>query len=291
MDKQALYLQRIREIAPALEIHTVSAKAGGGQFNAIVIVNDEMIFRFPKSQYAVSTMRKEVALLRELQHKTTLPVPDPIYVSVDSQSVEQNCMGYHMLPGTPLYRAVLEAIEDETVLDRLAWQIATFMRELHSLSTEALGIDVPLSDGRDAWQDMYQQFRERLFPYMRTDARAWVTDNFTAFLAEPCHFTYTPVLRHGDFGGSNILYDAETQQISGVIDFSFAAMGDPALDAAAISTLGDAFLQRISATYPEIEAMHERVQFYKSTYVLQQALYGLRDGDREAFEDGIAAYI
>ncbi|MDQ2887094.1 MAG: aminoglycoside phosphotransferase family protein [Chloroflexota bacterium] len=73
----------------------------------------------------------------------------------------------------------------------------------------------------------------------------------SAFLAEPRNFAYTPVLRHGDFGGSNILYDAEMQQISGVIDFSFATMGDPALDAAAISTLGDAFLQRISTTYPK----------------------------------------
>ena len=37
--------------------------------------------------------------------------------------------------------------------------------------------------------------------------------------------------------------------------------------------------------------MRERVQFYKSTYALQQALYALRDGDKESFDDGIAEYI
>jgi hypothetical protein len=45
MDKQARYLQRIREIVPALDVQTVHAKAGGGQFNDIVIVNDEMILQ------------------------------------------------------------------------------------------------------------------------------------------------------------------------------------------------------------------------------------------------------
>jgi len=35
----------------------------------------------------------------------------------------------------------------------------------------------------------------------------------------------------------------------------------------------------------------ERAQFYKSTFALQEALYGLRDNDQESFKSGIAQYI
>jgi len=38
------------------------------------------------------------------------------------------------------------------------------------------------------------------------------------------------VLRYGDFGTGNILYDPQTLTISGIIDFGFAGLGDGALD-------------------------------------------------------------
>jgi aminoglycoside 2''-phosphotransferase len=196
-------------------------------------------------------------------------------------------MGYRMIPGEPLLRTVMHTIQDDTALDRMAVQLATFMQELHSLSPEKIGLSLPLSDTRDEWQNMYQQFRDKLFPFMRVDARKEVAHNFETFLHNPKHFNYTPVLRHGDFGGSNILYDHQRLLITGVIDFSFAGLGDPALDVAAISTSGDDFFQRIRKAYPEIESMLERAAFYKSTYALQEALYGLRDDDKESFESGI----
>lgn len=36
--------------------------------------------------------------------------------------------------------------------------------------------------------------------------------------------------------------------------------------------------------------MLERAAFYRGTFALQEAYYGLRDGNQEAFEDGIAQY-
>lgn len=43
--------------------------------------------------------------------------------------------------------------------------------------------------------------------------------------------------------------------------------------------------------YPEAQAMLERTNFYRSTFALLQALYGLRNGDLMSFEDGISEYI
>ncbi len=199
-------------------------------------------------------------------------------------------MGYWMLPGTPFWPEILDSIDDEDTLNRLAQQLATFLRALHSVPVEALGLDVPVSDGWDYWAQMYTAFRDQLFRYMRADAREWVTSNFETFLNKPRHFSYTPVLRHGDFGGSNILYDPANHRISGVIDFDSVGMGDPAVDVGPVLSMGESFLRRMYVTYPEMDAMVERAEFYKSTYALQQALYALRDNDQASFEDGIAQY-
>ncbi len=291
MDKQDVYLQHIRNVAPTLELHTVRLHTSDGQFNDILIVNDELIFRFPRSFHAAKALIHEVAILSKIQNTTTLPIPHPIYVRTNSEVAHENFMGYRMIPGEPLFNRVLDAIEDNSVLERLAVQIATFLQELHRIPTKDRGLDLPLSDTHDGWLHMYQQFRAKLFPYMRPDACEEVTHNFDLFLNDSRHFAYTPVFRHGDFGGSNILYDAKTQRITGVIDFSFAGLGDPALDLAAISTCGDPFFQQVRNAYPASNILVERAQFYKSTYALQQALYALRDNDRESFEDGIAQYI
>jgi aminoglycoside phosphotransferase (APT) family kinase protein len=40
----------------------------------------------------------------------------------------------------------------------------------------------------------------------------------------------TRVLLHGDFGGHNVLWDAEQRALEGVVDFEEAAAGDPNYD-------------------------------------------------------------
>lgn len=291
MDKQELYLKHIHEAVPSLEVHIAHLHTRDGQFNDIMIVNDELIFRFPRTTHEAKILIHEVTVLGKIQNATTLPVPNPIYVQTGREVANENFMGYRMIPGEPLLRTVMHTIQDDAALDRMAAQLVKFMQELHSISSEKIGLPLPLSDTRDEWQTMYQQFRDKLFPFIRPDVREEVAHNFETFLDNPRHFSYTPVLRHGDFGGSNILYDPKAQEITGVIDFSFAGLGDPALDVAAISTSGDAFFQRIRKAYPGIDDQLERATFYKSTYALQEALYGLRDDDKESFESGIAEYV
>lgn len=291
MNKQELYLAQIHDVAPELEVRGTRLHTRDGQFNDILIVNDELIFRFPRTIHEAKVLMHEVTVLNKIQHATTLPVPNPIYIRVGREVVNENFMGYCMIPGESLLRTIMHTIQDDAALDRMAAQLAMFMQELHSLSPEKIGLSLPLSDTRDEWQNMYQQLCDKLFPFMRPEAREEVAHNFETFLNDLKHFVYTPVLRHGDFGGSNILYDPQTLVITGVLDFSFAGLGDPALDVAAISTSGDDFFQRIRKAYPGIESMLERAVFYKSTYALQEALYGLRDDDKESFESGIAAYI
>jgi aminoglycoside 2''-phosphotransferase len=54
--------------------------------------------------------------------------------------------------------------------------------------------------------------------------------------------------------------------------------------------MGESVFQSALAAYPEAVAYQERAAFYRSTFALQQAWYGLRDGSQEDFEYGIARY-
>ena len=49
-------------------------------------------------------------------------------------------------------------------------------------------------------------------------------------------------------------------------------------------------LGRLARSYPFVERMAERLAFYAGTFALQEALFGIENGDRQAFENGIAAY-
>ena len=176
---------------------------------------------------------------------------------------------------------------------RDGWQRSwrAFYGELHRIPVERLGTGLPIQDGPEEWASLYAEIRQHLFPWMRLDAREWVTNHFETYLNTTTLHIYEPALRHGDFGTCNILYDRATQAIGGVIDFGFAGIGDPALDIAAISRYGETFMGRFSDTYPEIELMLERARFYTGTYALQEALHGFKKGDQDAFESGMALYI
>ncbi len=289
MDKWAIYLERVRHAYPELPLETAAVSTAGGQFNDILIINGDLIFRFPRTPDAAKTMATETAILRGLQGHLPLPVPDPAYIGMDPHTGEQVFMGYRRIQGEPLWRETLESIGDEEVLGRIAVQLATFLRELHAFPVIEIDAHLPTADGADYWTGMHTAFREELFGYMRPDARRGVEREFEAFLGDPSHFGWSPVLRHGDFGNENILYDPRAQMITGVIDFGSAALGDPAADLASVPALGDRFY----LAYPDLAtaSVRERAGFYRSTFALQQALWALRVGDEEDFRDGIATYI
>lgn len=262
-----------------------------GQYNDVLLVDGRLIFRFPRYKQGIEQMRREVAFLRGIRGQTTLPVPDPIYADLERDRLGELFMGYPLLPGEPLWRPAVFAQTDGEVLDRWARQLAGFLRELHAIAPGDTGGGWPAADERVEWAEMYNEFRAHLFSKMRPDARQEVTDHFEAYLDDAALHGFQPTPRHGDFGSGNILYDAQTMNITGIIDFGFAAVGDPAIDIAAVSTLGDALFGRFAATYPAVDSMLPRARFYRGTYALQEALHGFKSGDREAYEAGMAGYI
>ena len=131
-----------------------------------------------------------------------------------------------------------------------------------------------------------------LFETMRPDARAWAADHFEKFLHDERNFMYQPVLKHGDFGPSNILFDPASGCVRGILDFGSAGLGDPAYDfAGLLSSYGEGFVRRCARVYPELGGFLPRVRFYQGTFALYEALFGVEHGDEAAYRAGMARYV
>ena len=163
-------------------------------------------------------------------------------------------MGYARLPGEPLMRERFDRLkDDEAVLAGVAEDLALFLRALHAIAPAEHGL-APAGEGALAeWTRMGEEFREKLFPYMRSDARETVARNFEWALNDADMWHYDECLIHGDFGTGNILFG--DGRVSGVIDFGFCGPGDPAQDLGALlASYGEAFVERVCRHYPALRA-------------------------------------
>ncbi len=289
-DASSKLLAQVDEAWPGLIPAGAAVRSTRGQFNDVLIVDDVLVFRHPRTAAAAKTLQTEVDLLRTLQGRLSLPVPNPVFVQCGAGSSERGIAGYRLLPGEPLTR---ETVASRTPVEiaHVAGQIAGFLRDLHAIPANDLPA-IPTADSPADWANLFASFRAELFTFMRPDARATVAASFAEFLGTAGNAGFSPVLRHGDLGGENIRYDPATNRVTGIIDFGSAAMGDPAVDLAALSWYGDAFVAALSNGYPAFAdpGVRSRAAFYRSTHALQQALWAIRAGDADEFEDGIAAY-
>jgi aminoglycoside 2''-phosphotransferase len=283
------HLQLIRWAHPDLEIASVLLQRG--QFNDVLVINGQYVFRFPRSVEAARAIAREIVILNAIQNRVSLPVPDPKLSYIDPETHVPLFTGYELIPGSPFRGGLLSNIQRNRQLNRLAHQLASFLKELHAIPISELDCDFPVGELYGGWADFYRRVRQQLFPHMRREARRDAATHFERYLNHPERYVFEPRLRHGDFGSGNILIHADHEDIAGVLDFGSAGPGDPAQDIGALLVnYGQPFVVRMARFYPEIRPMLQRAVFYMGTYALQEALDGLRDGDQEAFEAGIARY-
>ena len=285
-------VERIRSVYQDFDIREATINMQG-QNSIVLIVNGEWIFRFPKYTHVLEQMKTETKILTAIQGKLPLKTPEPEFNHLENAAVEAAFMGYRRISGEPLWREIFTAIQDVVVIDRLAFQLGEFLGALHGMK-DKFPASIALDRGETAasTKDLYRQIRQNLFPMMRPDAQTWTANHFETFLDKEQNFLFEPVFRHGDFGTSNLLYDTQSHNLNGVIDFSYAALGDPAFDfAGLLSSYGEDFLLKCTKAYPALSEMMERVHFYRGTFALEEALFGFENGDETALKAGMETFV
>ena len=288
-DRKTDYLETIHTTFPGIDIHSARPLSHDGEFNDILIINDELVFRFPRFAENLPGFLREIQLLAKLQAHLPLPIPDPIYTSATTTGLGKVCMGYRLIPGQPLYPEMMNNFKNEVILLGLARQLADFLSVLHHLTPATLGLDVPSQNMPDWVRTFYGEVREHLFPFIRHAACQALSEHFEDYFHTPALQHYQPAILHGDFGGSNILID--NNRISAILDFSSAGYGDPALDIASVSTYGEHFFSQFCRFYEPTEAQLDRAKFYRGIFALEEALYGWKNEDLEAYKRGMEQYI
>src|SRR5687768_14318051 len=110
MSSTDAYLQQIQMAYPELSLDPTKISVSGGQFSDVLILDQTLIFRFPKSPHAATELHRDIAILNALQGKLPLPIPDVLYVA--EQALGQLAfMGYPMILGQPLLRELFAALQ------------------------------------------------------------------------------------------------------------------------------------------------------------------------------------
>jgi len=264
-----------------------------GQNNDVLIVNKSLVFRFPKYKNGIIQLRRETEILKYIKGIVSTPIPNPIYQSFEEVEPGKVFTGYKLIDGVPLWKESLTDVKSVEWVKRLAKQLVSFLVELHSISGEKASRDLKLKvrNPSEEMYNLYDKIQNTLFPFIRKDAQKEISQSFEMFLKGKAISNLDITLIHGDFGASNILWNPETSMISGIIDFGGSGLGDPAYDFAGIlSSYGEEFFEMCINLYPNGNEISERVKFYKSTFALQEALHGIENDDRQAFESGIKVY-
>ena len=97
------------------------------------------------------------------------------------------------------------------------------------------------------------------------------------------------VFSHNDLGIEHVLVDPENGEIGGVIDWSDAAITDPAYDLGLVlRDLGPVALDAALASYTRVGVgLPERAAFYARCSVLEDLRYGVEEGRQTYAEESL----
>jgi len=271
---EAQLRQRIQMMMPDLEITHIEHNREG-LINDIVIVNHELVFRFAKNDGYAQILNLELDILDVVRPRIDLPVPSPIYRGPGS-------VVYPLLKGKALLREDLLGM-DAASAEKIAAQLGRFLYQLHSTPLDGRDWELPKSFAPVTWKkwvDIRTRVEEKVYPLLLRNQITWAENLFDQMLADPHSFDYPPALIHADLASYHILYDSAQHEISGVLDFGVAGIGDPALDIGAlISNYGEGFASRLGKTYPGLGSLLPRARFYAQAIELQWVLLGIETGD------------
>jgi aminoglycoside phosphotransferase (APT) family kinase protein len=213
-------------------------------------VNAAWVFRFPKRADVEQQLLVEMSVLPALARLSPIPIPAFRFHGQPSNEFPRHFGGYAKLPGVP---AIM--LDRATVRSRdLAPMLGRFLSWLHGYPTrdaERLGVNVA------AVESIIEEVRTEAlddFELVGTVATRAPLERWHAYLKagpEPASRTSSAaVLLHNDFSAEHVLCDPERQTITGIIDWSDMAVGDPSLDLAGIFHWGgDALIEAVLSYY------------------------------------------
>ena len=252
----------------------------------IIILDNKIVFRFPKSNEYLKFLPHEINLLNYLNKRITLQIPDYTFVSPD-----KSFAGYKFITGTPLLVKDFQRLS-VAIKKRLAQQLGKFLSQLHSTPiTVAKKFSVKPTDYNTLTQTkkFENQVIKLILSRLNKKERT-ATKKFLIELKETVGSIKHSKLIHDDLLDCHILINKKHTQLSGVIDFSDRAIGDPALDFSALWDYGEKFIQDVAIHYgPNSNFLLRKALVYNKRRALYVMVHAL-DDKKYSWKDGYTRF-
>lgn len=253
---------------------------GRGMDNAVFRAG-EIVFRFPVRRVADEIMATEIAVVPALAPHLPLPVAHAILRGKPAAEYPFHFAGFRYLEGTPFPDAGLSHDEQAA----LAQPLAAFLKSLHGLNAERLGVAASLPHDTIARLDhgrRYPLTESRLLAL-----RGLVNDEDARAVLEfmrdaaPRDREGERCIVHGDLYAQHLLVDSG-HRLAGVIDWGDVHFGNPALDlAAAFYILPADTLAEFFTLYGDADERTIALAAYRAAY--HGALVATADWAEPAF--------
>lgn len=267
-------LTALRERLPGLVGERVVA-IGDGWDSEVHVVDGTWVVRVPRRPQVAAAVRAEIAFLRRVG--PTLPVAVPRVEAVGPP--EEGWFAYRLIEGTPIAPGAP------------AGDVAAFLSALHRFPVgRAVELGLPHPDWEESVGRRLDEFSTRVAPLLAPDERAQARRRFAEFRENPSNFRFRPAVIHADLGPEHLLCGADGRLV-GVIDWTDAHVGDPALDFAWLLTgLGEKFgTDLLSAYEGEVGGtFFDRAAFFHLLGPWHEVLYGVDYGLPHYVESGLA---
>jgi aminoglycoside 2''-phosphotransferase len=297
--KEAILLNIIRETYPKLNFENY--RVYGWSWNSYVIELDgSLIFKIPKTEKSETALEREI-LITDLLSKH-LSVEVPRYKYREKYNDTMLVAGYTKIEGEPLtnqqYAGKNIGIGLRTIRAKshIYSQLSEILAELHSLPIKKFKVKGLPDEQGERWKDrfemLYYKIHDSAYPLLKKRMRNKIEKAFKTFINEESNFEFTGRFIHGDFGGWNILYDPRSKNITGIIDWENAVIGDPAFDfSELLYDFGAEATEKILKHYKldTDPGLLERMNFYRSLAGIYDILYGSENGDAEILNRGFEA--
>ena len=247
-------------------------RISGGWDSEVHVLDRTWVVRVARRPEIAAQLSAEVALLAELG--PLLPVAVPLV-----EASGPDWVAYRWIDGQPIGGRTSAA------------DVAAFLSALHRFPVARAGeLGLPNDEWAMAVARKLDEFERRVLPLLGASERAVAKRRFDRFRNDAASFAFRPALIHADLGPEHLLCDAEGRLV-GVIDWTDARIGDPALDFAwLLHGLGPAFATELLAAYEgEVDAtVAERAAFFHLLGPWHEVTYGL-DRELPAYvESGLA---
>ncbi|MFT2720723.1 phosphotransferase family protein [Deinococcus sp. A31D244] len=232
------------------------------------------VLRLPRWPGGGEALRREARLLAWLAPRLGgAALPEVLLLGDAGPRVPE---GFSVARRVPGRSALGFALTDPVAL---GGGLGRWLADLHALNPQGSGLTVDLDPSGHDWRDV-------ALDDLEAAAGAGVLPEADAWAARvrdiPDLRKVVPAPIHGDFAAEHVYLDGQGR-LSGVLDWSDAALGDPARDLAGLIHWGDAALlaaARVAypAAGPSCGAVWERAAWYALCRALADLAFGLTGG-------------